>query len=115
MGIFDNFLKSIGFEDEEEIEEETLKEVKKEKKHELPMAKFNLKEIKQEKNTYFPTSQEEVEQIVKIFSKGENLIVELSKFEEEDRVHALDFLSGAAYALGGSIKKMHKTNYSMEH
>ena len=43
MGIFDKFLKVIGFEDENEIVEEEKPKTKKEKKQEIPTAKFDAK------------------------------------------------------------------------
>lgn len=124
MKFFDKFLKAIGFEDEDEKEEkQEIKqkeetEKKKEKKQELPSAKFNLKEIKTEQNAqnaYFPESQSEIEDIVQYFAKGENATVDLSKFGDEDRAHALDFFSGAAFALGGQVKKTGESIYLLKH
>ena len=93
-------------------------EKKKEKKQELPSAKFNLKEIKTEQNAqnaYFPESQSEIEDIVQYFAKGENATVDLSKFDDEDRAHALDLFSGAAFALGGQVKKTGESIYLLKH
>ena len=110
MGIFDKFLKAVGFEDED-YEREPKEKVKKEKKQEIPSAKFNLKDQKTEEKTYFPTNQSELEQIVKHFVKSDSIVVDFSKFENEKRENAISFVSGAAFALGGAVKKVGETTY----
>ncbi len=121
MKFFDKFLKAIGFEDEnEKVEEKKIqsgeeKEKKREKKQELPSAKFNLKEIKNEPEAYFPETQEEIEDVVRYFIKGDDVYVDLSKFSDDDRTHALDFFSGAAFALGGQVKKTGESVYLLKH
>lgn len=120
MKLFDKFLKAIGFEDGDEKVEEKVQqredgEKKREKKQEIPVAKFNLKESKPEHNVYFPESQDEIEDVARYFVKGEDVSVDFSKFSDEDRAHALDFLSGAAFALGGQVKKTGESVYLLKH
>ena len=113
MGIFDKFLKAIGFEDENEVAEKEKAKEKKEKKQEIPTAKFNLKDQKTEEETYFPASQGEVEQIIKRFSKTNSMVVDFSKFETNKKENAISFVSGAAFALGGTVKKVGENTYLM--
>lgn len=117
MGIFDRFLKAIGFEEKDETETVTEKEVpkKKEKKQELPLAKFDLREKRSNPKTYYPSSQEEIEEVVGFYAGGENVDVDLSKFSEDDKEHIIDFLSGATCAIKGNIKKISDCVYGMRH
>ena len=113
MGIFDKFLKAIGFEDENEIVEEEKPKTKKEKKQEIPTAKFNLKGQKTEEKTYFPQNQSEIELIIKSFSKSDSIVVDFSKYTQEERENAISFISGATFALGGTVKKVGEHTYLM--
>ena len=118
MKFFDKLFKAIGFDEREfEQEEENLGEGKnlKQKRENvvLPNAKFNLKEKRKEPLFKTPQTQEEIESLVLLFKEGEELSINLEKFDEEDKTRVLDFLFGAAFALGGSLKKTGENSYLM--
>lgn len=118
MKFFDKLFKAIGFDEREfEQEEENLGEGKnlKQKRENvvLPNAKFNLKEKRRELLAKSPQTQEEIESLVLLFKDGETLSINLEKFDEEDKTRVLDFLFGAAFALGGSLKKTGENSYLM--
>ena len=118
MKFFDKLFKAIGFDEREfEQEEENLVEGKnlKQKRENvvLPNAKFNLKEKRRELLAKSPQTQEEIEDLVLLFKDGESLSINLEKFDEEDKTRVLDFLFGAAFALGGSLKKTGENSYLM--
>lgn len=118
MKFFDKLFKAIGFDEREfEQEEENLGEGKnlKQKRENvvLPNAKFNLKEKRKEPLFKTPQTQEEIENLVLLFKEGEELSINLEKFDEEDKTRVLDFLFGAAFALGGSLKKTGENSYLM--
>ena len=118
MKFFDKLFKAIGFDEREfEQEEENLVEGKnlKQKRENvvLPNAKFNLKEKRRELLAKSPQTQEEIESLVLLFKEGEELSINLEKFDEEDKTRVLDFLFGAAFALGGSLKKTGENSYLM--
>ena len=118
MKFFFFFFKAIGFDEREfEQEEENLVEGKNLKKKRenvvLPNAKFNLKEKRRELLAKSPQTQEEIENLVLLFKEGEELSINLEKFDEEDKTRVLDFLFGAAFALGGSLKKTGENSYLM--
>lgn len=118
MKFFDKLFRAIGFDEREfEQEEENLGEGKnlKQKRENvvLPNAKFNLKEKRRELLAKSPQTQEEIENLVLLFKEGEELSINLEKFDEEDKTRVLDFLFGAAFALGGSLKKTGENSYLM--
>lgn len=118
MKFFDKLFKAIGFDEREfEQEEENLGEGKNLKKKRenvvLPNAKFNLKEKRREPLVQVPQTQEEIESLVLLFKEGEELSINLEKFDEEDKTRVLDFIFGAAFALGGSLKKTGENSYLM--
>lgn len=118
MKFFDKLFKAIGFDEREfEQEEENLGEGKnlKQKRENvvLPNAKFNLKEKRRELLAKSPQTQEEIESLVLLFKEGEELSINLEKFDKEDKTRVLDFLFGAAFALGGSLKKTGENSYLM--
>ena len=118
MKFFDKLFKAIGFDEREfEQEEENLGEGKnlKQKRENvvLPNAKFNLKEKRRELLAKSPQTQEEIESLVLLFKEGEELSINLEKFDEEDKTRVLDFLFGAVFALGGSLKKTGENSYLM--
>ena len=118
MKFFDKLFKAIGFDEREfEQEEENLGEGKnlKQKRENVvfPNAKFNLKEKRRELLAKSPQTQEEIENLVLLFKEGEELSINLEKFDEEDKTRVLDFLFGAAFALGGSLKKTGENSYLM--
>lgn len=116
MKFFDKLFRAIGFDEREfEQEEENLGEGKNLKKKRenvvLPNAKFNLKEKRKEPLFKTPQTQEEIEDLVLLFKEGEELSINLEKFDEEDKTRVLDFLFGAAFAVGGSLKKTGENSY----
>ena len=118
MKFFDKLFKAIGFDEREfEQEEENLGEGENQKQKRenvvLPNAKFNLKEKRKEPLFKTPQTQEEIEDLVLLFKDGETLSINLEKFDEEDKTRVLDFLFGAAFALGGSLKKTGENSYLM--
>ncbi|MDD4110287.1 MAG: cell division protein SepF [Clostridia bacterium] len=119
MGIFDKLLKAIGFEDKDngEIIEKTPEKVKKDRNISIN-SKFNLKDIEKqdiiEEKLYFPKTQEDIEIIARDLSNGNNVKVNFIEFAEEDRIRALDFLSGVIYILNGEIEKLEKTIYLLK-
>lgn len=116
MKFFDKLFRAIGF-DEKEFEDQDLGEGKNLKKKRenvvLPNAKFNLKEKRRELLAKSPQTQEEIEDLVLLFKEGEELSINLEKFDEEDKTRVLDFLFGAVFALGGSLKKTGENSYLM--
>lgn len=59
-----------------------------------------------------PKSYMEVQSLIDKLRRGESIIVNLEALESESAQRILDFLSGASYALGGSmcrVKEMHST------
>ena len=125
MGFFDKFLKAIGFESEDE--EQVYEKDKKQKKESLTVSKFDLSKTKNTssakynsfKNTqeeqqleiYSPSSQSELEMLVLKVQKGENVLINLINFAEDDRLRVLDYLSGAMFLLKCKIKKIEGNLY----
>lgn len=125
MGFFDKILSAIGFESDTE-ETKPVKE-KKNKKEQITNAKFDLsknqtsqdKELsrfgnKQEKKqeeleVFSPETQNEIEDILKKVENGENVLINLVGFSDEDRIRALDFISGALFILKKNIKRIEGT------
>lgn len=61
---------------------------------------------------YSPKAYADVQDMIDKLRKGESIIVNLEGIESESAQRILDFLSGASYALGGSmrrVKEMHST------
>ncbi len=116
MGFFDKLLKAIGFEDEnEETIEKPVKENKKKEKAPELTAKFDLRnQIKEEKASFKPNTQEEVEKIIEEYLTGKEIEVDLSAFILEDRMRALDFVSGAVFVLKGKIEKLEDGKYLLK-
>ena len=130
MGFFDKILSAIGFESEEEdVEyEEKPRAEKKRKREDLTSAKFDLsKEIEpssrelsrfgtnneeedeEDLEIHTPESQSDIERLLIKVKNGENALINLANFSEEDRVRALDFISGALFLLNRKIKKIEGT------
>lgn len=114
MSFFDKFLKAVGFEENDENESENLQSVnkKKEKSQKIPSAKFNLKN-KVSSKTFEVETLQDVQKAAKLFSKGENVLVDFSSYCEnknEGRV----FLLGVCFAFGGELKKLDENLFLME-
>lgn len=127
MGFFDKILSAIGFENDDETSSKPSKE-KKSKKENITNAKFDLsknqepqdKELsrfgsnRQEKKeedleVFTPETQSEIENILIKVKNGENVLINLSAFSDEDRIRALDFVSGALFILLKNIKRVEGT------
>ena len=127
MGFFDKILSAIGFENDDETSSKPSKE-KKSKKENITNAKFDLsknqesqdKELsrfgnnRQEKKeedleVFTPETQSEIENILIKVKNGENVLINLSAFSDEDRIRALDFVSGALFILQKNIKRVEGT------
>lgn len=118
MGILNKIFKGLGFEGEEEVE--------KSQKQDDRYNKFNLHNNEQvEKNNippvyannsntvninnlviYAPKNHAEIQALVDCLIKKEACIVNLGGIAESDCNRILDFLSGAIYALNGTIKRL---------
>lgn len=127
MGFFDKILSAIGFESDNSTEETKPAKEKKNKKEQITNAKFDLsknqstqdKELsrfgnKQEKKqeeleVFSPETQNEIEDILKKVENGENVLINLVNFSDEDRIRALDFISGALFILKKNIKRVDGT------
>lgn len=126
MGFFDKILSAIGFESDDN-EPKPSKE-KKNKKEQITSAKFNLsksqepesKELsrfgntKQEKTeeeleVFSPETQTDIENILTKVKNGDNALINLVAFSDEDRIRALDFISGALFIMEKNIKRIEGT------
>lgn len=126
MGFFDKILSAIGFESDDN-EPKPSKE-KKNKKEQITSAKFNLsksqepesKELsrfgntKQEKTeeeleVFSPETQTDIENILTKIKNGDNALINLAAFSDEDRIRALDFISGALFIMEKNIKRIEGT------
>lgn len=126
MGFFDKILSAIGFESDDN-EPKPSKE-KKNKKEQITSAKFNLsksqepesKELsrfgntKQEKTeeeleVFSPETQTDIENILTKVKNGDNALINLAAFSDEDRIRALDFISGALFIMEKNIKRIERT------
>ncbi len=126
MGFFDKILSAIGFESDDD-EPKPSKE-KKNKKEQITSAKFNLsksqepesKELsrfgntKQEKTeeeleVFSPETQTDIENILTKVKNGDNALINLAAFSDEDRIRALDFISGALFIMEKNIKRIEGT------
>ena len=61
---------------------------------------------------YSPKTYADVQTMIDILRRNESIIVNLEGIEDSSAQRILDFLSGAAYAIGGSmrrVKEMHST------
>lgn len=126
MGFFDKILSAIGFESDDN--EPKPSKQKKNKKEQITSAKFNLsksqepesKELsrfgntKQEKTeeeleVFSPETQTDIENILTKVKNGDNALINLAAFSDEDRIRALDFISGALFIMEKNIKRIEGT------
>ena len=125
MGFFDKLLSAIGFENEDEAEVITKQKKEKKQKQTLTAAKFDLSQEKESESkelsrfgvakkeqseedlkVYSPDTQTEIEQILLRVKNGENVLLNLTNFSDDDRVRALDFISGALFVMNKTIKRV---------
>lgn len=126
MGFFDKILSAIGFESDDD-EPKPSKE-KKNKKEQITSAKFDLSKNQESKNkeltrfgntkqdkkeeeleVFSPETQSDIENILTKIKNGENALINLAAFSDEDRIRALDFISGALFILEKNIKRIEGT------
>ena len=107
MGFFNGILRGLGFEGEQKPKEEK-PEVKDSSVYENKGAEYDLtaKEKDDKPVSFAPTSEQQVQDIVDSLKSGKDAIVDLKNLDAKEYTRALDFLSGAIYALGGRIKKL---------
>ena len=112
MGFFDGLLRGLGFEGPDKPKEQK-QETKDVSVYENKGAEYDLtKQTKEVKPVNFvPNSEKEVQSIVDVLKSGKDVIVDLKNFDTKEYIRALDFMSGAVYALGGKIKKMSEKTY----
>lgn len=126
MGFFDRILSAIGFESDDDKPKPSKE--KKNKKEQITSAKFDLskrqepesKELsrfgksKQEKTeeeleVFSPETQTDIENILIKVKNGDNALINLAAFSDEDRIRALDFISGALFIMEKNIKRIEGT------
>lgn len=126
MGFFDRILSAIGFESDDDAPKPSKE--KKNKKEQITSAKFDLskrqepesKELsrfgksKQEKTeeeleVFSPETQTDIENILTKVKNGDNALINLAAFSNEDRIRALDFISGALFIMEKNIKRIEGT------
>ena len=110
MGLFDKFLRALGFDGEEEKE----KEVKKNKNADITNSKFNLSKVQEneeetaeeETKVFTPETQEDIQDCLTKIENTNESYINLENFSDEDQIRALDFISGALFILKKSIKRV---------
>ena len=134
MGIFNKFIKFLGFEVEEKE-----KPKKKEKKLNTSKAEYNLKKennvtdemplsqqntvtdneqklvsAKIEQEIFVAENQNDIQKAVAKLKQCGILKVDLSKISEIDYARIMDFLFGVIFALDGEIIKIDQFNYILK-
>lgn len=103
MGIFDKFMRAIGFASDEELEEMSKKEKPKKRPSKKESAIHNEYVLKHASNPnvveFSPSSQEEIIQIIELMKKGASVRICLSNFDDDALYRAVDFLQGACQVL----------------
>lgn len=124
MGLFNAILTGFGLEDEQIKQRTAIKPRKKPEiksnKYETfnlhnkttnePLTNNNLNKINMAANSnlaiFAPKTHEDIQKIILGLKKEQACIVNLQNISEEDSVRALDFFSGAVFALGGQINRI---------
>lgn len=129
MGLFNFIFKSMGFKDEKQEKKETkqvtsiVPETPKQEKYahfDNGLAKsFSVTNMDTTNSAiptftgaggnvviYAPRENKDIKILVECLRKKEPCIVDLGKLQPADAEKILDFLSGAVYALKGSIKRL---------
>jgi len=109
--VLDRFLNFIGFEDAEPVEGEPLEGENPGGGNLVPRGRkaavVNLHTQMQGKVVLIePLSYDEVQSIVDQLKNHKSIIVNVETIEKELAKRMVDFLSGATYALGGSMQKV---------
>lgn len=134
MGIYNKFLDFIGIEEEEDKQGEDLFEEEEERREPAPKARpqSRQQEPEQKKSVreqrlqgggeavtmaptsamkmivYHPVSYEDAQNIIDNLKSRKPVIVNMEELEVSCAQRILDFLSGAIYALSGTIMKISK-------
>lgn len=105
MGFFNALLKGLGFEGNQN--NEPVKEKEEVTTYKQKTAEYNLNEIEtvEEIKTYTPANQENIQEIVELLKQGKTVAVNFELIKNNEFIRALDFMSGAVFALNGKIKK----------
>ena len=112
MGFFNGILRGLGFEGEKKTGDS--KQVKEQNNtFQMNSAEYDLTEKKenQKPEEFVPKSEKEVQQIVEVLKTGKDVKVNFENLEVKEYIRALDFMSGAIYALSGKIKKISERTY----
>ena len=114
MGFLNGFLRTLGFEGDKKKTPPKENDQQKQKMQST-QAQYDLKNLKEKPVLYEPKSQSEVQTLVDKFKNGEDILVDLKNMEPKERTRALDFFSGATYALSGKIKQSDTATYFFCH
>ena len=123
MGLFMAILTGFGLEDENVVQRTAIKPRKKPQaspnKYETfnlhnkttsePISNANLNKINMATSNlaiFAPKTHEDIQKIILGLKREQACIVNLQNINEEDAVRALDFFSGAVFALGGQINRI---------
>ena len=102
MGIFDKFMRALGFASDKELEEMEHKEKpkKKPKKQTTLQNEYVLREDSNPNIVEFaPSNQKEVVQIVELMKQGASVRISFKNLEDDALHRAVDFLQGACQVL----------------
>ena len=102
---------------EQQIQKDENHETAQHKNLESQMESFVVKNGGVTKKTISvrPISQAQVQAVVDELRLGMDAVVNLSAFTPQDKIRALDFISGATYCLEMKINKIDDDTYSLSH
>jgi cell division inhibitor SepF len=122
MGLFNAILSGFGLEDESVVQRTAIKPRKKPEVKASKYETFNLHNKTSNKQAnnlnkinmatssnlaiFAPKTYEDIQKIILGLKRDQACIVNLQNINEEDSVRALDFFSGAVFALGGQINRI---------
>ena len=109
MGFFNSLLKGLGFESDDQE-----KKPKQKQKKAVKAGEYSLEDEKKDAIIEMcPKNQAEVEKTIDLLKKEGKVIVDLSQFGDMDKNLALQFLSGACYAVNGEIVLTEDNKYKL--
>ena len=105
-------MRGLGFEGQQKADE-SKQEKEQNSVFDVKSAEYDLTEKNeyQKPEEFVPKSEKEVQQIVDVLKLKRDVVVNFENLETREYVRALDFMSGAIYALGGRIKKISEKTY----
>jgi|AntRauTorcE11897_2_1112592.scaffolds.fasta_scaffold00001_357 cell division inhibitor SepF len=125
MGLFDAILQGFGVEDNEQPKQRTvIKPRRKQTTSNNKYETFNLHERDNQENKtintnqinlanqsknlaiFAPKTHQDIQKIIISLKATESCIVNLQNISESDSMRALDFFSGAVFALNGKINRI---------